>query len=70
MVQQLTPNTPRQAATSKRRVQLTCPCCGFRIADAPAMTAQTVRLEANAGAAADLYLKCGRCKAEIAARLT
>lgn len=68
MVQQPNPGLPRQSS-APRRVRLTCPCCGFRIADASPTSARSIRLEANADSAADLYIKCGRCKAEIAARL-
>ena len=68
MVQQPNPGLPRQTTASKR-VRLTCPCCGFRVADASPLSARSIRLEANPDSAADLYIKCGRCKAEIAARL-
>ena len=68
MIQQPNPGFPRQSSAS-RRVRLTCPCCGFRVADASPVSARSIRLEANPDSAADLYIKCGRCKAEIAARL-
>ena len=68
MVQQPNPGFPRQTSAPKR-VRLTCPCCGFRVADASPASARAILLEANADSAADLYIKCGRCKAEIAARL-
>ena len=68
MVQQPNPGLPRQSS-APRRVRLTCPCCGFRVADASPSSARSIRLEANPDSAADLYIKCGRCKAEIAARL-
>ena len=68
MIQQPNPGFPRQSS-APRRVRLTCPYCGFRVADASPASARSIRLEANPDSAADLYIKCGRCKAEIAARL-
>jgi len=68
MVQQPNPGFPRKSSVPGR-VRLTCPCCGFRVADASPVSARSIRLEANPDSAADLYIKCGRCKAEIAARL-
>ena len=57
---------------SKRKVvRLTCPSCGYRVGDASLQSCLTIRLAENdTKEPADLYIKCGRCKSEIAVRKT
>lgn len=52
-----------------KRVRLACPSCGFRVGDTPSPTRISVRLADNdPTGVADMYIKCGRCKSELAAR--
>ena len=52
-----------------KRVRLACPLCGFRVGDTPSPTRISVRLaDIDPAGVADLYIKCGRCKSELAAR--
>ena len=57
---------------SKRKVvRLTCPSCGYRVGDASLQSRMMIRLaEDDPVSPADLYIKCGRCKAEIAVQKT
>jgi DNA-directed RNA polymerase subunit RPC12/RpoP len=58
-----------QGANRKKRVRLSCPSCGFRVGDSPPHIRMSIRLtEDDPMQLADLYIKCGRCKSEIAAR--
>ena len=60
-----------QGATRVKRVRLTCPSCGYRVGDASLQSCLTIRLAENdTKEPADLYIKCGRCKAEIAVQKT
>ena len=53
----------------RKGVRLTCPHCGYRVGDASPDIKMIIRPVAeDPQGSADLYIKCGRCKAELAAR--
>ena len=55
----------------RKVVRMTCPSCGHRVGDASAQSRMRIRLaEDEPEEPADLYIKCGRCKAEIAVQKT
>ena len=55
----------------RHRVRLSCPSCGYRVGDASPQSRMRIRLaEDEPEEPADLYIKCGRCKAEIAVQKT
>ena len=60
----------RKHTVSRRKVvRLTCPSCGHRVGDASPHSRMMITLAQDDPAySADLYIKCGRCKSELAAR--
>ena len=53
------------------RIKLPCPSCGFRVGDVSPHVRMSIRpAEEDPLEPADLYIKCGRCKAEIAVQKT
>ena len=62
--------TSQEQGTSRmKRIRLSCPSCGFRVGDTPSQTQISIWLaEEDPTGPADLYIKCGRCKSELAAR--
>jgi hypothetical protein len=58
-------------ANCRKRVKLSCPSCGHRVGDTLAPRKMLIRLAENdTTEPADLYIKCGRCKVEIAFQKT
>ena len=71
MVNGLTGEVRKHTVSRRKVVRMTCPSCGYRIGDASAQSRMLIWLAENdAEEPADLYIKCGRCKAEIAVRKT
>ena len=62
----------RTHTVSRRKlVRMTCPGCGHRVGDVSPQSRMRIRLaEEEPEEPADLYIKCGRCKAEIAVQKT
>lgn len=62
----------RKHTINRRKVvRITCPSCGHRVGDASAHSRMLIQLAENETAEpADIYIKCGRCKAEIAVQKT
>ena len=53
----------------RKGVRLTCPHCGYRVGDASPDIKMIIRpVDEDPLEPADLYIKCGRCKAELAAQ--
>lgn len=62
---------PKHTIIVKKVVRLTCPGCGHRVGDASPHSRIMIRLALDDPTdPADLYIKCGRCKAEIAVQKT
>lgn len=71
MVNGLTGEVRKHTVQRRKVVRMTCPSCGHRVGDASAHSRMLIRLAENGTAEpADLYIKCGRCKAEIAFQKT
>ena len=69
MAQDPIPREPRQSIQKRKGAKLMCPCCGFRVGDASQHTKMTIWVAGDDPLeTADLYIKCGRCKSELAAR--
>ena len=66
-----TGETRKHTVDRRKVVRLLCPSCGFRVGDASPHSHMMIRLALDDPAdPADLYIKCGRCKAEIAVQKT
>ena len=62
---------PKHTVSRRKVVRLTCPSCGHRVGDASPHSRMMITLAQDDPAySADLYIKCGRCKAEIAVQKT
>lgn len=69
MAQSLAGEASVQTRRKRKGVRLTCPHCGYRVGDASPDIKMIIRSVAeDPQGSADLYIKCGRCKAELAAR--
>ena len=71
MANGLTGEVRKHTVSRRKVVRMTCPSCGHRVGDASLQSRMRIRLaEDEPEEPADLYIKCGRCKAEIAVQKT